>query len=158
MVHCRTRGIRVLRVQCPHCQRRYRTILEACGRTAVCTKCSKTFKIGESRPAFEWKSKDLAEDSWIGVPPPEEKKELRHCIMCDAPLPPNVVRCPECGANQVTGVVHRAKVEPPKQRVTIGSIIPLRMIVLLSLLACIGLAGYYAILAITRSAIEAGDQ
>jgi hypothetical protein len=124
----------------------------------VCTKCSKAFKIGESRPAFEWKHSDIAEDSWIGVAPPEEKVERRHCIICDAPMPVEAVRCPACGANQVTGVVHRPKVEPPPHRVSIGTILPLRMIVLLIILACIGIAGYYVILAVTRTAVEVGDQ
>jgi len=66
-------------------------------------------KIGESRPPFEWKSTELAEDSWVGVEAPAEKVERKHCIMCDAPLRPGEIRCPECGANQVTGLVQRRK-------------------------------------------------
>ena len=66
----------MIRVQCPHCERRYRTVTEVMGKPAVCSKCKQTFRIGESRPPFQWKPTDLAEASWIGVQPPEEREKL----------------------------------------------------------------------------------
>ncbi len=146
------------RVQCPHCQRSYRTKLEAFGRVAICTKCNQTFRIGESRPAFAWKPTDIAEDSWIGVEVPQEEKELKHCIMCDAPLDEGAVRCLACGANQVTGVVHRPRPQVEGERKSIGSVLPIRMLVLLAIVGAIGVGGYYAILAITRSTVEVQDE
>ncbi len=132
--------------------------MEAFGRVAVCTGCHQTFKIGESRPPFEWKPTSLAEDSWIGVAPPEEKREVRHCIMCDAPMEPDAVRCPACGANQVTGIVHRSKPEPVTEQRRILAVLPLRLIVVLCVFAAIAIGGYYAILAIGRSAGDVTDQ
>ena len=116
----------VIRVLCPHCKRRYRTITEVMGREAVCHNCHVTFIIGQERPPFQWKQTDLAEDSWIGYVPPEKPEEIKHCIMCDAPLPSGSVRCPACGANQVTGIVHRSRggeqTEERPERPPVGSL------------------------------------
>ncbi len=148
----------MIRVQCPACKRRYRTITEAIGRTAVCTKCHRTFKIGESRPPFEWKSIDLGEDSWIGVEVPEEQPERKHCIICDAPLRSGEVRCPECGANQITGVVHkRAPVAPVRER-SLGNYLPLRAILVFAIIGGIAAGAYLAILMIARSATQTAEQ
>jgi hypothetical protein len=147
----------VLRVQCPNCQRRYRTVLEACGRTAVCSACRQPFKIGDSRPPFEWKQTSLMEDSWIGVAPPEEKREIQHCIMCEAPLEPGVVRCMACGANQITGVVHRKRPEAEGSRLPFGLTLPLRSIGILATMCAIAALGYLAIAKITASVSEIGD-
>ncbi len=108
----------MIRVACPHCGRTFRTMTEGMGRTAVCTGCGDSFRIGEARPKFEWKNRVLAEESWVGVEAPKEKQEVRHCIMCQAVLDDDAVRCPACGANQVTGLVQRApvKVVEPKRR------------------------------------------
>ncbi|GMU19948.1 MAG: hypothetical protein AMXMBFR13_00500 [Phycisphaerae bacterium] len=148
----------MVKVQCPHCQRRYRTKVEAFGVTAVCTKCHRAFKIGESRPPFAWKSQDLAEDSWIGVPPPEERQEMKHCIICDAPLPPEALRCPECGANQVTGVVHRSRTQITEEKIPFGAMLPWRSITVVAVLLVLGLGVYWGIRAISRSAQQLGDE
>lgn len=148
----------MIRVQCPHCKKPYRTEMEAFGRVAVCTRCSSSFSIGESRPPFQWRPTDLAEDSWIGVAPPEEKPELRHCIICDAPLQPDQVRCPACGANQVTGVVHRAKPQLETQHTRVGPVIPLRLVIIIAVFGLIAAGGYWMILAIGRSVGKVGDE
>lgn len=148
----------MIRVQCPHCKRRYRTEMEAFGRTAVCTKCLQTFKIGESRPPFQWKNTDLAEDSWIGVPEPEEKQEMKHCIICDAPLLPDTIRCPECGTNQVTGMVRKS---PPVKKVeepSFWSVIPLRLILGVVALAALGAGAFWGAKFIARQGVELGDE
>lgn len=148
----------MIRVQCPHCQRRYRTKMEAFGRIAVCTKCARTFKIGESRPPFQWKATDLGEDSWIGVPEPEEKKEIKHCITCDAPLRPEMVRCPECGTNQVTGMVHKSRHRETTEEVSFWSTLPLRPIgiALAVVLVCAGI--FWTARAIGRKGVQIGDE
>lgn len=64
----------MIRVLCPYCQRRYRTERSAFGVMAVCSACHRAFPIGQKLAPFEWQPTDLAEDSWIGVKPPEEKK------------------------------------------------------------------------------------
>lgn len=148
----------MVRVECPHCRRRYRTKIEAFGRTAVCTRCANSFKIGESRPKFEWTPSDLGEDSWIGVEVPEDKQELKHCIICDAPLEPGTVTCPACGANQVTGVVHRTKPKPEPERKSVGSVIPIRLVLTLAAMGAIAAIGFYAISALTRSLVSTGDE
>jgi len=150
--------VTVVRVQCPHCKRRYRTKIEAFGRTAVCTKCSQTFKIGEARPPFEWQATDLAEDSWIGVPEPEEKKEMKHCIICDAPLLPDTVRCPECGTNQVTGLVHKSRRTRSAEESTIWSVIPFRLIGILLGIAILGAGVFWGVQCITRQSVQMGDE
>ncbi|MBP7934933.1 MAG: hypothetical protein KA354_09840 [Phycisphaerae bacterium] len=141
----------MIRVQCPHCHRRYRTMTEAMGKTAVCTGCNESFRIGEQRVPFQWKETDLGEDSWIGVPAPKEKKEYRQCFMCDAPMEPGMVRCPECGANQVTGVVQKTRTqEEVEARPSLWSKLPTRwLVVSLTLLALGG--GVYAVFSWTRS-------
>jgi len=145
----------VIRVQCPHCERRYRTVTEAMGKPAVCSKCKQTFRIGESRPAFQWKQTDLAEDSWIGVQPPEEREELRHCFMCDAPMQPGDVRCPDCGANQITGVVHRSRFNAATEaKPSFGAWIPFRWILMAAAVAVIGAGAYWVI----QSAAQIGDE
>lgn len=148
----------MVRVQCPHCERRYRTRVEAFGRTAVCTKCNATFRIGESRPPFEWKSQSLAEDSWIGVEAPAEKVERKHCIICDAPLRPGEIRCPECGANQVTGMVNKRKPEPESRPWRISHWLPLRTILVFAVLGAIACVTYLVIAMIARSTVETAVQ
>jgi len=128
------------------------------GKTAVCTKCRQAFRIGESRPAFEWKPTDLGEDSWIGVAPPEEKKEIRHCIICDAALGDDAVRCPACGANQVTGVVRRPRREPAGSGKSVLLVIPVRLIVIAVVLALVGAGVYRGIRALSESAAKTGEQ
>ncbi len=147
----------MVRVQCPYCHRRYRTELEAFGRTAVCTKCSESFRIGESRPPFEWKPTGLAEDSWIGVEPPEEQPERKHCIQCDRPLEPGVAHCPECGANQVTGLVQRPKPAPVDDRIPLSSRLPLRPLLIAAGLAILGWGAYLALRSFSRSAEEISE-
>lgn len=147
----------MVRVQCPHCQRRYRTEIEAFGRTAVCTRCSRTFKIGESRPPFQWKHTDLAEDSWIGVPEPEEKREMKHCLICDAPLRPEMIRCPECGANQVTGVVHKQRRIEPASASRWESF-PLRPVLILLAIALIGGGVFWGIRLLSHKTAEMGEE
>jgi hypothetical protein len=147
----------LVRVQCPHCQRRYRTELEAFGRTAVCSKCYQTFQIGESRPPFEWKQTDIAEDSWIGVEPPEEKQELKHCIHCDAPLEAGAARCLACGANQITGVVERGPLKPSDRPASGPSHIPVRPIVIGLAVLIVGAGLWWLLRSMTESAAKMGD-
>lgn len=148
----------MIRVACPHCQRRYRTQTEGMGKTAVCTGCHRTFRIGEVRLPFQWKQVDLGEDSWIGVEPPKEKKELRDCIICHAPLEPDTITCPECGANQVTGVVRRPHPRSPERKPSFWSNLPWKAIVAVLALVAVGGAGYWIFKSVTRSAIESADQ
>jgi len=147
----------MIRVACPHCQRRYRTQTEGMGKTAVCTGCRKTFRIGEVRLPFQWKQIDLGEDSWIGVEAPKEKKELRNCIICQAPLDDNALNCPECGANQITGIVRRSQPRQTKLKSSIWSALPLKVIAAVAALAVLGLGGYWSCRAITRTAMETGE-
>ena len=74
----------MIRVQCPYCQRRYRTMTEAMGKTAVCTGCNESFRIGEQRVPFQWKDTDLSEDSWIGgtCPKGEEGESAVLHVQC----------------------------------------------------------------------------
>lgn len=103
---------------------------EGMGKTAVCSGCGQTFRIGSARPKFQWKSTHLGEDSWVGVAPPEEKKEIKHCIMCQAPLEEGSVTCLACGANQVTGVVHRRRPVVKDGGTSVWSLLPMRTIVM----------------------------
>ena len=148
----------MIRVECPYCHRRYRTKLEAIGRTAVCTLCSQSFKIGEARPKFEWRPTDIAEDSWIGVEPPQEKEELKHCLMCDAPMEPGMVFCPACGANQVTGVVHRHKPKSQEVKPRWWSGLPLRTILLVVVVAAVVLGVYRVISSVGKSAASTAER
>lgn len=149
----------MIRVQCPHCQRRFRTMTEAMGKTAVCTGCNESFRIGEQRVPFQWKETDLSEDSWIGVPPPKEKKEPKQCFMCNAPMEPGMVRCPECGANQITGVVQKTRpggdIDPTPSW---QSKLPTRWLVVAVALLIVG-SGVYGVFSWTRaSANRMADQ
>lgn len=148
----------MIRVACPHCGRTYRTMTEGMGKTAVCTKCRQSFRIGQARPKFTWRQTDLGEDSWIGVVPPEEKQELKHCIICDAPLAEGSVRCPACGANQVTGVVHRRRTQASPGKVPIWSMIPVRLILVVVALVLVGAGVYRAVRAISESAATTSEQ
>ncbi|HSW43970.1 MAG TPA: hypothetical protein VLM89_00165 [Phycisphaerae bacterium] len=149
----------MIRVLCPHCKRCYRTVTEVMGRQAVCHNCHITFVIGQERPPFTWKPTDLAEDSWIGVEPPREKPELRHCIICEAPLKPGTVRCPECGANQVTGVVRRGKTpDTPKPQTSLWHLIPWRYLTIALAVTAVGFGTYWAISAFHRQAAAVGDE
>lgn len=148
----------MIRIACPHCQRRYRTQTEGMGKTAVCTGCHQTFRIGQVRLPFEWKQVDLGEDSWIGVEAPKEKKELRNCIICQAPMDGVSVVCPECGANQVTGVARRPQPRPAEVKPPFWSFLPLRLIAAVAALAAIGLGGYFSCRAVTRTAVESGEK
>lgn len=148
----------MIRVACPHCGRTYRTQTEGMGKTAVCTKCRKPFRIGDKRVKFEWQSTDLGEDSWVGVPAPEEKKELKHCIMCDAPLEDGAVRCLECGANQVTGVMHRPKPKVETGEPGLLSALPVKGIVIGLIVIVVGAGVYWGIRALTEKTIETSQQ
>lgn len=149
----------MIRVQCPYCQRRFRTMTEAMGKTAVCTGCNESFRIGEQRVPFQWKETDLSEDSWIGVPAPKEKKEHKQCFMCNAPMEPGMVRCPECGANQVTGVVQKTRtVEDAEAAPSLWSRLPTRRLAVVIALLALG-AGVYGVFSWTRgSANRMADQ
>ena len=119
---------------------------EGMGKTAVCTKCSQAFRIGAKRPEFEWRSTDLGEDSWIGVPAPTEKREIKHCIMCEAPLEDGAVRCLACGVNQVTGVIQRpATPRHMDDKVPIWSMIPFRLIAVGIVVVLIGTGVYWMV-------------
>ncbi len=147
----------MIRVMCPHCRRTYRTMTEGMGKTAVCTKCGQTFRIGQARPPFEWQPSSLAEDSWIGVAPPEEPKvELRHCILCEAPMKPGEIRCPACGANQVTGTVTRRSRAPADLDASWWSALPIGRIVAGLLLVAVLAGVYFGIRAMFVSAAESG--
>ena len=148
----------MIRVLCPHCKRRYRTVTEAMGRQAVCHNCHITFEIGQERPPFQWKQTDLAEDSWIGVAPPEAREELKHCVMCDAPLEPGAVRCPACGANQVTGLVHRGRRQPKgDERASVLQMIPWRLLIAIAGVGLVAYVTYLGISAVHRSATVVGE-
>lgn len=150
----------MIRVLCPHCKRRYRTVTEVMGREAICHNCHITFVIGQERPPFQWKQTDLAEDSWIGYVPPEKREELKHCIMCEAPMEPNAIRCPACGANQITGVVHRGRrtaADESDGRPNILQWIPWRYCLIVAGVALIAYTVYWAITAVHRSAATVGD-
>lgn len=148
----------MIRVACPHCQRRYRTQTEGMGKTAVCTGCHQTFRIGQVRLPFEWKQVDLGEDSWIGVEAPKEKKELRNCIMCQAPLDDDTITCPECGANQVTGVVRRPQPRPVEGKPSVLPALPWKLIAGLAGLAVLGIGSYWVFKSATSSAIDSGEK
>jgi len=148
----------VVRVECTHCKRRYRTEVSAFGKVAVCTCCHKSFKIGASRPSFEWQQADLAEDSWIGVAPPAEEKEYKHCFNCEAPLEEGQVTCPECGISQITGLVRRRKAEPENRKKSIWLLIPVGKIVVAAVVLGVVLGIYFGIQALYNSAVDVGEQ
>lgn len=128
------------------------------GRTVVCTGCDDSFRVGEARPPFEWKPTQLAEDSWIGVSPPEEKKEIPHCINCDAPLEPGSVTCLACGMNQVTGTMHRRTVRDTQERTSsFWSAIPMRMALSVVVVGALAGIAFWIVHAITRSAEGMGE-
>lgn len=131
------------------------------GRIAVCTQCHETFQIGEARPPFSWKQTDLAEDSWIGVEPPKEKpeREDRRCFKCDAPMEPGMVRCPECGANQVTGVVYRRRIEHEVEKSTsFWAYLPWRWLIAAAGLAVLVGLGWGVVSTMKRSTVDLGEQ
>ncbi len=147
----------MIRVMCPHCQRTYRTMTEGMGKTAVCSKCRQSFRIGEARPPFEWQPSSLAEDSWVGVAPPEEPRvELRHCILCEAPMKPGEIRCPACGANQVTGTVTRRSRPAAQPDTPWWAALPIGRIVAGLLFAAVLAGVYFGIKAMFVSAAESG--
>lgn len=148
----------MIRVACPHCQRRYRTRTEGMGKTAVCTGCHQTFRIGQVRLPFEWKQTDLGEDSWIGVEAPKEKKELRNCIICQAPLDDEAITCPECGANQVTGIVRRPPRRPVEVKPSVLSALPWKLIAGIAALAMLSIGGYRLFKTATSSALDSGEK
>lgn len=148
----------MIRVACPHCQRRYRTRTEGMGKTAVCTGCHQTFRIGQVRLPFEWKQTDLGEDSWIGVEAPKEKKELRNCIICQAPLDKEVITCPECGANQVTGIVRRPQPRPVEVKPSVLSALPWKLIAGVTALAMLSIGGYRLFKTATSTALDTGER
>ncbi|MBN1491023.1 MAG: hypothetical protein JXA69_13990 [Phycisphaerae bacterium] len=148
----------MVRVQCPHCQRRYRTQISAFGMTAVCSKCFETFKIGESRPPFEFEPKPgLAEDSWIGVEVPKEEAVLPHCAFCDAAMEPGSAVCLECGRNQVTGVVQKISAPQPEEAVAWWHLVPVRpLLVGLAVVILVG-GAYWLFRSFAMSAAGMGD-
>ena len=147
-------------VLCPHCDRGFRTMTEGMGKTAVCSGCARSFVIGAKRPDFNWEAHDWGLDSWVGVSPPDEgdREEIKHCIICDAPLAPGDVRCRECGANQVTGVVQKKRPTPAPERMRMGSILPIRWILTFMVMAVIAGAGYFLFLKLAHSLHETGEQ
>ncbi len=148
----------MIRVLCPYCKRRYRTERSALGVIGVCSACHRAFKIGQELAPFEWQQKDLAEDSWIGVKPPEEKKEIRHCIMCEAPLPEGSVSCPACGVNQVTGVVHRPKTEPVTSQPKIWSVLPIRTALTMALIAVVAVGAAWLFYRMYEAVIKSTEE
>ncbi len=148
----------MIRIMCPHCERTFRTRVEGMGKTAICTGCHEPFRIGDKRPPFEWVPSDLGEDSWIGVPPPEEEKELRSCIMCDAPLNEGQVSCPECGANQVTGVVHKRKRRDADDvKESVWDFIPVRPLIIMAVIALVGAGLFWFMHSVARIAEKTAD-
>ncbi|HOA73093.1 MAG TPA: hypothetical protein PL151_00815 [Phycisphaerae bacterium] len=147
----------MIRVACPHCQRTFRTTTEAMGVTAVCSGCHQSFRIGEARPPFTWKPTSLAEDSWIGVEPPEEKKEIKHCIICDAPLGDDAIRCLACGANQITGLVHKPRNRPVQDvKAPFWALLPIKPLIVVAVVAAIGMGVFVAIKSMFKAAVDDG--
>ncbi len=147
----------MIRVLCPSCGRRFRTERRAIGVTAVCSGCGETFQIGEKLAPFEWEQKDLAEDSWIGVEPPKEEKELKHCFQCEAPMEADQVICPSCGVNQVTGVIHKPKTKLEDHNRPILSAIPLRFLAVLAVVVLFGGGIYWIISMMAQSVITSSE-
>lgn len=147
----------MIRVACPHCQRTFRTMTEGMGLTAVCSGCGKSFKIGCARPPFTWKPTSLAEDSWIGVSPPEERKEIKHCIMCDAPLEDDAIRCLACGANQITGLVHKSRYRPAENiKVPLWALLPIKPVLVVLVVVGVGAGILWAVQKMFSAAVEEG--
>lgn len=147
----------MIRVACPNCQRTFRTTTEAMGRTAVCSGCHESFRIGSARPPFTWKPTDLGEDSWIGVEAPAEKKEIKHCIMCDAPLEDDAIRCLACGANQVTGLVHKPRNRPVAEvKAPVWSLLPIKTLIVVALVVLAGGGLFWGVRSIFSAAVEDG--
>lgn len=147
----------MIRVACPHCQRTFRTMTEGMGKTAVCSGCGQSFRIGSARPPFSWKPNSLAEDSWVGVEPPQEKKEIKHCIICDAPLAEGAIRCLACGANQITGLVHRSRNQPAKDvKAPLWSLVPIKSLIVLVLVGAIGTGVFFAVRGMFSAAVDDG--
>jgi len=123
------------------------------GKTVVCHNCRMTFKIGELRPPFDWEPKDLAEDSWIGVEPPAERKELHHCIMCETPLEEGVIVCPSCGMNQITGIQARRRYNAGAEtKLPWWRRLSLPYVLFLLCLVVIAFGGYWLVVSLRRSA------
>jgi hypothetical protein len=141
---------------CPHCDRTYRTRTEGMGKVAVCSKCRRSFKIGDKIPPFEWKPTSIAEDSWVGVEPPEEKEERKHCMMCQAPLEPDQIICDECGTNQITGLKRQVKAPPKEVRVPVSMAIPWGTIGVIAFIMLAGAGVFYGIVSMFSSAAESG--
>lgn len=148
----------MIRVACPHCGRTFRTMTEGMGKTAVCSGCGDSFRIGEARPKFEWKDRVLAEESWVGVEAPKEKQEVRHCIMCQAVLDDDAVRCPACGANQVTGLVQRAPVKVAEPKRSLRDLLPWNWIIGAAVVAIVVVVMVWGVQMIFRSAEETGQE
>jgi hypothetical protein len=127
------------------------------GVTAVCTGCRQTFRIGSARPPFTWKPTSLAEDSWIGVSPPEEKKEIKHCIICDAPLDEGAVRCLACGAKQITGLVHKSRHQTVKDvKIPIWALLPIKPVLAVLAVVLVGAGIFLAIQKMFSAAVQEG--
>ncbi len=129
---------------------------EGMGKTAVCTGCGQAFWIGSARPKFQWKSTHLGEDSWIGVAPPEEKKEIKHCIMCQAALEEGSVTCLACGANQVTGVVHRRRPVVKDAGSSIWALLPVRKILIAAAAVAVAAGVWYGLKAMLHGVAQEG--
>lgn len=130
---------------------------EGMGKTAVCSGCGQPFRIGSARPKFTWKPTDLGEDSWVGVEPPQEKKEIKHCIMCQAPLEEDAIRCLACGANQITGLVHKSRPKPKNDdKVSLWHYLPMRALTALGLAILIGAGVIWGIRGLFTSVAEEG--
>jgi hypothetical protein len=79
--------------------------------------------------------------------------------MCDAPLQPGTVRCPACGTNQVTGVVHRQRAAgPPEKKTTFWHLLPWRYLTVAGVIVLVGLMTYWAVTAMHRQAAQVGDE
>jgi hypothetical protein len=130
---------------------------EGMGKIAVCSGCGQSFRIGSARPQFAWKSRDIGEDSWVGVEAPQEKKEIKHCIICQAPLDDDAIRCMACGANQVTGLVHRGRLhKTTEDKTPVWTFLPLRAITLLALAVLVGAGVFWLVRGLFTSVAEEG--
>jgi len=152
----------LIRVACPDCGRTFRTKTEGMGKTAVCSGCGGVFRIGSALPPFTWKkSNNLAEDSWVGVEAPEVKKERKHCIVCQALLDEDDTRCPACGTNQVTGLIHKKRSTSAEQESKgsfLLSVLPIRALSILAVIALVVVGVTYVTQKLLHSAADDGTE
>jgi hypothetical protein len=74
-------------------------------------------------------------------------------------MQPGDVRCPDCGANQITGVVHRSRFDAATQtKRSVWAWIPLRWLLLAGAVVVVGASAYWAISSMSKSAAEIGSE